>query len=60
LVLGTPIDASHVRAIHVIQAYNAQSQGERGLRWLTDPLCLVSSLVVKKPGRMQGLRMVMT
>src|SRR5262245_44041885 len=60
LVIGTTIDASHVRDIQVIQAYTAQSQVESGLRLLKDPSFFVASLFVKKPCRMQGLLRVMT
>ena len=40
--------------------YKGQAKAEGGLRFLTDPLLFVSSLCVKKPGRLQGLLMVMT
>jgi hypothetical protein len=60
VVIGTHLAASHVSASHVIPADNAQSQGESGCRVRTDPVFVVSSRVVKQPGRMQGLRLVMT
>jgi hypothetical protein len=60
VVIGTHIDASPVRDIQVIQAYNAQCQVESGFRFLKDPWFLVSSLLVKKPCRIHGLLMVMT
>jgi transposase len=58
--LGTKIDVSPLRDPEVIRAYKAQAQAEGGFRFLKDPLFFVSSLFVKKPGRIQGLLMVMT
>jgi transposase len=43
----------------VLQAYKAQAQAEGGFRFLKDPRFFVSSLLVKKPCRIQGLLMVM-
>jgi transposase len=59
-VIGTNIDVSQVSDPEVIRAYKAQAQVEGGFRFLKDPLFFVSSLFVKKPGRIQGLLMVMT
>jgi len=59
-VVGTNIDASQGSDAEVIRAYNGQAQAAGGLRFLKAPLCLVSSLCVKKPSRIQGLLMVMT
>ena len=59
-VLGTNMPACHMSEAEVIRAYKAQSGGEGGCRFLQDPLCFVSSLFVKKPSRIQGLRTVMT
>jgi transposase len=59
-VIGTNIDATQLRDPAVIHAYKAQVQVEGGFRFLKDPLFFVSSLFVKKPGRIQGLLMVMT
>jgi transposase len=59
-VLGTNIDTSELSDTAVIAAYKSQSRVEGGFRFLKDPLCFVSSLVVKKPCRIQGLLMVMT
>jgi transposase len=59
-VLGTNIEASDLSDVAVIAAYKAQSQVEGGFRFLKDPLFFVSSLFVKKPSRIQGLRVVMT
>jgi transposase len=59
-VLGTNIEAHDLSDEEVITAYKAQSQVEGGFRFLKDPLFFVSSLFVKKPSRIQGLRMVMT
>ena len=58
-VIGTNIDAGHVRDVEVIQAYKAQAQVEGGFRFLKAPLFFVSSLFVKKLCRIQGLLMVM-
>jgi transposase len=44
----------------VIAAYKGQSQVEGGFRFLKDPRFFVSSLLVKKPNRIEGLLMVMT
>jgi hypothetical protein len=59
-VVGTTIEAAPWRDPAVIQASTGQAQAEGGVRFLKDPLCFVSSLFVKKPFRLQGLRMVMT
>jgi transposase len=59
-VLGSNIDASQLSDPEVIHAYKDQSHIEGGFRFLKDPLFFVSSLVVKKPCRIQGLLMVMT
>ena len=59
-ILGTNIDASEVRDTEVITAYKGQAHVEGGCRFLKDPLFFVSSLFVKKPNRIAGLRMVMT
>jgi hypothetical protein len=60
VVLGTHLDASHVSASPVLQAYKAHSQVESGCRLLKAPLCLVAALLVKPPCRMPGRLMVMT
>jgi transposase len=59
-VLGTNIEADDLSDEEVLAAYKAQSQVESGFRFLKDPLFFVSSLLVKKPTRIQGLLMVMT
>ena len=59
-VVGTNVDARQVSDADVIQAYKGQAQAEGGFRFLKDPLFFVSSLLVKKPSRIQGLLMVMT
>jgi transposase len=59
-VVGTTIDASQLSDAEVIRAYKGQAQAEGGFRFLKDPLFFVSSLLVKKPCRIQGLLMVMT
>ena len=59
-MLGTNISASELSDPEVIAAYKGQSRVEGGFRFLKDPLCLVASLFVKKPSRMEGLLMVMT
>lgn len=59
-VVGTNIDASQGSDAEVMRAYKSQAQAAGGFRFLKDPLCFVSSLLVKKPSRMQGLLRVMT
>jgi transposase len=59
-VIGTNIGASAWGDTEVIAAYKRQSRVEGGFRFLKDPLFVVSSLLVKKPCRIQGLLMVMT
>ena len=59
-VIGTNIDASQLSAVEILAAYKSQSHAEGGCRFLKDPLLFVSSLLVKKPSRIQGLLMVMT
>jgi transposase len=60
LVIGTTIGASAWGDTEVIAAYKRQSRVAGGVRLLKDPRCVVSSLLVKKPCRIQGLLMVMT
>jgi transposase len=59
-IVGTTIEAAPLSTPEVIQASTGRAQAEGGVRFLKDPLCFVSSLFVKKPCRLQGLRMVMT
>jgi transposase len=59
-VLGTNMAARDLSDAEVITAYKAQSQVEGGCRFLKAPLFFVSSLFVKQPSRIQGLRLVMT
>ena len=59
-VLGTTIPDTALTDAEGIAGYTGQSAVERGLRFLTDPVFFVSSLLVKKPSRIQGLLMVMT
>jgi transposase len=59
-VLGSNIDASEGSDTEVIIAYKGQAHVEGGFRLLKDPLFFVSSLLVKKPTRMEGFLMVMT
>ena len=59
-VVRTHIEVSELSDEPVIAAYKAQNQVENGFRFLKDPLFFVSSLLVKKPCRIQGLLMVMT
>jgi transposase len=59
-VLGTTSSASALSDPAAIAAYNHPSRVEGGLRWLKDPLFLVSSLCVKQPRRIEGLLLVMT
>jgi transposase len=58
-VLGTTIEAEQLSDAAVSTGYKGQAQAEGGCRFLQDPLFFVSSLLVKKPCRMQGLLMVM-
>jgi transposase len=58
-VLGTNIEASELSDTEVIPAYTGQSRVEGGCRLLKDPRFFGSSLLVKKPCRIQGLLMVM-
>ena len=59
-VLGPPIAASELSHVEGIAAYTGQSHVEGGFRLLNEPRFCVSSLLVKKPNRIEGLRMVMT
>ena len=59
-VIGTTLDASPVSQSHVIQAYKAHPQAASGLRFLHAPWFGVSSLFVKQPWQIPGLRMVRT
>jgi hypothetical protein len=58
--LGTNLDASAGSDTAVSVASQGQAQGDGGWRLLTAPRCFVASLLVKKPPRMAGFRMVMT
>ena len=60
VVLGTNIPACHLSDAEVIRASQAPSGVEGGCRWRKAPLFFVSSLCVKKPSRIQGVRTVMT
>ena len=59
-LLGTNIAPNEWRDTEGITASKGQRHVEGGFRLLKDPLCFVSSLVVKKPNRSEGCRMVMT
>ena len=59
-MLGTNIRAEELSDAEVIAGYKGQAQVEGGFRFLKDPLFFVSSLLVKKPSRIQGLLMGMT
>ena len=59
-VVGTNMDASPVSDAEGMRASKGQAQAAGGLRFLTDPLCVVSSLFVNRPSRIQGLMRVMT
>ena len=61
-VIGTNIDAEALGAAEVVLAYKNQNSciENMGFRFLKDPLFFVSSLFLKKPGRIMGLLMVMT
>jgi hypothetical protein len=60
LVRGTNMEAEDLREEEGSAADKAQSQVEGGCRLLKDPVGFVSSLLSKKPTRMQGLRRGMT
>jgi transposase len=60
VVGGTKSAMRQLSDAAVMRAYQGQVQAERGVRLLNEPLCCVSSLLVQKPSRVQGLRMVMT
>jgi transposase len=60
LVLGTQMDASQLHEAAVMAADHGQAQVEGGVRFLQDPRFVVSSVFVKQPSRLQGLRMGMT
>jgi len=59
-VVGSKIEVSQLSDREVIAADKGQAQAEGGLRFLKDPRFVVSSLLVKKPCRIQGLLLVMT
>jgi hypothetical protein len=59
-VIGSNMKANQLSDPEVIAASKAQAQAEGGVRFLKAPMFFVSSLFVKKPCRMQGLRMVLT
>jgi transposase len=59
-VLGTNIKAEPRSDAEGIAGYKGHAHAEGGFRFLKDPLFFVSSLLVKKPSRIQGLLMVMT
>jgi hypothetical protein len=59
-VLGTTSGTGALPAPAVITADTRQSQVEGGFRLLKEPLFVVSSLLVNKPCRIQGLWRVMT
>jgi hypothetical protein len=60
LVIGTHIPAGHRSEAEVSRASKAPAGVEGGGRLLKAPLFFVSSLCVKKPSRMPGVRTVMT
>jgi transposase len=59
-VIGTTIGPNAWQDTAVITVYKRQSQVEGGCRFLEEPRCGVSSLLVKTPDRLQWLLMVMT
>jgi transposase len=60
VVRGTNIATSELSDVEVMAADKGQSSVEGGVRLLKAPLFFVSSLLVKKPSRLEGLLMVMT
>ncbi|MBE0357738.1 IS1634 family transposase [Pseudoalteromonas aliena] len=59
-VLATNIDKEALSPVGLLKHYKAQSEVEKGFRFLKDPLFFVSSLFIKKPSRIDALLMVMT
>jgi transposase len=59
-VLATNIDKGVLPPEALLKHYKAQSEVEKGFRFLKDPLFFVSSLFIKKPSRIDALLMVMT
>ena len=59
-VLATNIDKKSLSPEGLLKHYKAQSEVEKGFRFLKDPLFFVSSLFIKKPSRIDALLMVMT
>ncbi|RJY01617.1 IS1634 family transposase, partial [Parashewanella spongiae] len=59
-VLATNIDKETLSPEELLKHYKAQSEVEKGFRFLKDPLFFVSSLFIKKPSRIDALLMVMT
>ena len=59
-VLGTHMEASQLSDPEVIRADKSQAQAAGGFRFLKDPLFWVSSLLLKKPCRIQGRLRVLT
>jgi len=59
-VLATNIDKEELSPEGLLKHYKAQSEVEKGFRFLKDPLFFVSSLFIKKPSRIDALLMVMT
>ena len=54
------IDKKALSPEGLLKHYKAQSEVEKGFRFLKDPLFFVSSLFIKKPSRIDALLMVMT
>ncbi len=60
-VLAThQLDTNALSDEALLAAYQGQQQGERGFRFLKDPLFLASSLYLKSPKRLMALMRVMT
>jgi len=59
-VLATNIDKEALGPEALLKHYKAQSEVEKGFRFLKEPLFFVSSLFIKKPSRIDALLMVMT
>jgi transposase len=53
------LDKTRWSAQKLLQEYKAQQTVERGFRFLKDPLFFVSSVVVKKPQRVEALALIM-
>jgi transposase len=59
-ILATNIDKKALSPEELLKHYKAQSEVEKGFRFLKDSLFFVSSLFIKKPSIIDALLMVLT